>query len=83
MDIEEQFDLWRKEYANRLMNAAQAVEQMRIYAPEEANDQWYVSRVGWLTQESEEVWPDENSWPKADESNAEIYDMLTGVKVNT
>lgn len=83
MDNEEQFDLWRREYANRLMHAAQAVNQMRIYAPDDANDEWYASRLGWLVQESEEIWPDENSWPKSNESNAEIYDMLTGARVNT
>lgn len=82
MDDEDQFNMWRREYANKLMSAAQAVNQMKLYAPENANDEWYESRVEWLSQESSEVWPDENSWPTSKESNAEIYDILTGARVN-
>jgi hypothetical protein len=73
MDGEEEYDLWRREYAN------QAVEQMKLFAPEDANPGWYQSRVSWCQQEAEEVWPAEHSWPKGE---AEIYDITTKAKVN-
>jgi hypothetical protein len=80
MDTEEQFDLWRREYANRLLSAMQAVEQMKMFAPDDANMAWYASLSGWLSQEAGEVWPAEHSWPTT--NCAEIYDMVTGKRVN-
>jgi hypothetical protein len=81
MDGEEQYDLWRREYANTLLKASQAVEQMKLLAPVDANPEWYHSRMSWCQQEAGEVWPDENSWPKGE--TAEIYDLLTRQRVNT
>ena len=82
MDEEEQYDLWRREYANLLLKAGHAVEQMRLFAPEDANPEWYASRACWCEQEAQEVWPSEHSWPKG-ETTAEIYDFLTRTKVNS
>jgi hypothetical protein len=81
MDEEEQYDLWRREYANLLLQACQAVEQMRLFAPEDADHGWYETRSCWCQQEAEEVWPAEHSWPR--ENSAEIYDFLTRTKVNS
>jgi hypothetical protein len=79
MDGEEEYDLWRREYANLLLKAYQAVSLMRDVAPEGANPEWYHSRMAWCQQEADEVWPAEHSWPK---ESAEIYDITTKAKVN-
>jgi hypothetical protein len=79
MDGEEEYDLWRREYANLLLKAYQAVELMMGVAPEGANPEWYHSRMAWCQQEADEVWPAEHSWPKCE---AEIYDITTKAKVN-
>jgi hypothetical protein len=79
MDGEEEYDLWRREYANLLLRAYQAVEQMQLAAPEDANPEWYYSRMAWCQREADEVWPSEHSWPRYE---AEIYDFNTKQKVN-
>ena len=76
---EEQYDLWRREYANYLLKAYEAAKQMQLHAPEDANPEWYESRMLWCQQEANEVWPPEHSWP---EQSAEIFDFLTRTKVN-
>jgi hypothetical protein len=83
LDAEEQYDEWRREYANRLFACSQAIQQMALFAPEGANPDWYASRSGWFHKEANEVWPDENSWPKSKENKAEIWDLRTRMKVNT
>jgi hypothetical protein len=79
-DDEVQYNFWRWEYAHLLLQAYDAVKQMKLYAPEDANPEWYESRAMWCQQEAEEVWPAEHSWPKG---GAEIYDFHTKEKVNS
>lgn len=77
---EEQYDLWRREYANLLLKACEAAKQMQLHSPDDANPEWYESRINWCQQEADEVWPSEHSWPKG---GAEIIDIATKQKVNT
>jgi hypothetical protein len=79
MDDEDEYNLWRREYANLLLKAAVCIEQMRLYAPEDANPGWYQSRAEWCQQEAEEVWPSEHGWPR---ESAEIFDFHTKERVN-
>jgi hypothetical protein len=79
MDDEDEYNLWRKEYANLLLKAAVCVEQMRIFEPD-LNPEWYHSRMMWCEQEAEEAWPAEHAWPK---ESAEIYDFHTKERVNS
>jgi hypothetical protein len=79
MDDEEEYNLWRREYANLLLRACVAVQQMQLFAPEDANPGWYASRMVWCEQEANEVWPPEHSWPRHE---AEIFDFHTKERVN-
>jgi hypothetical protein len=64
-DADEQFELWKADFANHMLQAAHAATLCMQYAPEGTEvTKSYLQPSEWLVQHAEEIWPSREAWPE-------------------